>query len=89
MIYHLLQNPSKLHKLIEELRTTFSTEEKIKSPAVNSLKYLNAVINESMRLSHPAPETVRRITNPGGNTICGDHIPGGVCPPSRANAYFC
>ncbi|PMD49540.1 cytochrome P450 [Hyaloscypha bicolor E] len=78
MIYHLLQNPSKLQILTKEIRSSFKTEEEIKGPAINNLKYLNAVINESMRLSHPAPETTRRITNPGGNTICGDHIPGDI-----------
>ncbi|KAH8758134.1 isotrichodermin C-15 hydroxylase [Hyaloscypha finlandica] len=78
MIYHLLQNPSKLQILTNEIRSSFKTEEEIKGPAINNLKYLNAVINESMRLNHPAPETTRRITNPGGNTICGDHIPGDI-----------
>jgi cytochrome P450 len=79
MIYNLLQSPSKLQNLTEEIRSAFKTDEEIKGPPLNNLKYLNAVINEGMRLNHPAPETTRRITNPGGNTICGDHIPGGVC----------
>jgi len=89
MIYHLLQNPSKLQILTNEIRSSFKTEEEIKGPAINNLKYLNAVINESMRLNHPAPETTRRITNPGGNTICGDHIPGDVCAPSQEPNSCC
>jgi hypothetical protein len=47
MIYHLLQNPSKLQILTKEIRSSFKTEEEIKGPAINNLKYLNAVINES------------------------------------------
>lgn len=81
MIYHLLRNPLKYQNLTKEIRSSFESEEDIKGPAINSLKYLNAVINESLRLSPPAPETTRRITNPGGSTICGDHIPGGVRSP--------
>jgi cytochrome P450 len=78
MIYHLLLNPSKLQSLLTEIRSSFSSETEIKSPAINRLKYLNAVINEGMRLSHPAPETTRRITGSGGNVICGEFIPANV-----------
>ena len=46
---------------------------------VKGLKYLNAVINESLRLTHSAPETTRRITGPDGNRICREHIPAGAC----------
>jgi cytochrome P450 len=78
-VYYLLRNPSKLRTLTTEIRSSFKSEADITISGVNSLKYQNAVISESMRLSPPGPETMRRVVNPGGNTICGDLIPAGVC----------
>ena len=78
-VYYLLKNPSKLRNLTTEIRSTFKSEADITLLGVNSLKYQNAVISESMRLCPPGPETMRRVVNPGGNIICGDLIPAGVC----------
>jgi cytochrome P450 len=78
-VYYLLKNPSKLRNLTAEIRSSFKSEADITLSGVNSLKYQNAVISESMRLCPPGPETMRRVVNPGGNIICGDLIPAGVC----------
>jgi cytochrome P450 len=78
-VYYLLKNPSKLRNLTTEIRSSFKSEADITLSGVNGLKYQNAVISESMRLCPPGPETMRRVVNPGGNIICGDLIPAGVC----------
>ncbi|KAH8588948.1 cytochrome P450 [Bisporella sp. PMI_857] len=74
--YFLLMNPTKHALLKHELRSTFASQNKISLSEVSNLKYLNAVILESMRLIPPGPETMRRVSN--GNMICGDFIPAGT-----------
>ena len=66
--------------LIREIRSNFGSEDEITMIGTNSLKYQTAVINESMRWAPAGPETTRRITNKGGNVICGEFVPGGVSP---------
>ncbi|KAF4637364.1 hypothetical protein G7Y89_g713 [Cudoniella acicularis] len=67
-----------LQALSHEIRSTFESESDMTLAALQNLKYLNAVLNESLRLFPAAPETTRRVTNPGGNVICGDLIPTAV-----------
>ncbi|KAH7348680.1 cytochrome P450 [Rhexocercosporidium sp. MPI-PUGE-AT-0058] len=77
-IYLLLKNPSKLEILTKEIRSAFTSEDEITMISTNSLKYQSAVISESMRMYPAGPETTRRITNDGGNVICGQFVPGGT-----------
>lgn len=85
----MLKNPSKLEILIKEIRSTFGSEDEITMIGTNSLKYQTAVISESMRWAPAGPETTRRITNKGGNVICGGFVPGGVSPLVLASlAHF-
>lgn len=83
-IFLLLKNPSKLEILIKEIRSTFGSEDEITMIGTNSLKYQTAVISESMRWAPAGPETTRRITNKGGNVICGGFVPGGTLVGSYA-----
>lgn len=46
--YFLLQRPSTLKKLQDEIRGTFSNVEDITNETIQDLKYLNAVIEEGM-----------------------------------------
>lgn len=77
-LYLLLKNPSKLELLTKEVRSSFTSEDEITMVATNSLKYNTAVISEGMRMYPAGPETTRRITNEGGNIICGKFVPGAV-----------
>ncbi|KAH6668829.1 cytochrome P450 [Halenospora varia] len=74
----LLTNRTKLQALTNEIRSTFSTEDGITVMSAQNLKYLNAVISESLRLFPAGPETTRRYTNSGGNVILGELIPEGT-----------
>lgn len=78
LFYHLLKNPEKLQKLTEELRNTFSKEEEITLTALPHLKYLQASIEEGMRLFPPVPVGLPRVVPEGGATICGEVVPGKV-----------
>ncbi|KAK5056135.1 hypothetical protein LTR84_012688 [Exophiala bonariae] len=73
--YFLVQNPSKLATVTAEIRSKLKSKSDITLANVNSLRYLNAVFTEGLRLWPPGPETLRRITNAQGNIINGDLIP--------------
>jgi cytochrome P450 len=78
MTYYLLSNPHKLHKLTAEIRSTFANPSSITMATVLPLPYLNAVINEALRLFPPLPGNLRRITPPAGSYIADKFIPGGM-----------
>lgn len=94
MTYHLLRNPTILHKLTNLLRTTFATEDAMTEHALNQLGYLTAVIEEGGRTYPPIPSGLTRMTPPGGATLCGKVVPAGtivfVHPYATANSplYF-
>lgn len=76
--YHLLRNHEPYQKLLEEVRTSFESEDEINSTTVSQLPYLAAVIEEGLRIYPPVPCTVARVTAPEGIEICGRHVPGNV-----------
>ncbi|TGO36233.1 hypothetical protein BHYA_0131g00110 [Botrytis hyacinthi] len=94
---YLVQNPEKLHKLVSEIRETFHREADIKIAtlrALYGLPYLNAVINEGLRLTNPVPGGLPRIVPPGGDVYANTLLPAGTSisvPPyamSRSEKYF-
>ena len=74
----LLQNRDKLTKLVHEIRSTFTHEREIAIASVGQLEYLDAVINEGLRLCPPVVTGVPRIAPVGGDLVCGQFVPGGV-----------
>lgn len=48
--YYLLTNPDKYKTLVDEIRSTFTSEDEITLPRVNQLQYLLAVLNEGLRI---------------------------------------
>ena len=80
MLFHvlLLENRRALETVVAEIRGRFSTEEDIKVSTVQDLTYLNAVINEGLRLSPPAAIGVPRLAPKGGATVAGRYVPGGT-----------
>ena len=77
-VYLLLKNPSALTELVHEIRNNFTTEDAITFRAVNGLKYLSAVVDESMRIKPAAPSSQQRVVPVGGETIAGRWVPEGV-----------
>jgi cytochrome P450 len=82
--YLLQKNPQTLQKLKSEIRGAFSDEEEITMLNVGHLKYLNAVIEESLRLYPPVPVALNRETPAEGVEICGQWIPGKVSSYPRS-----
>lgn len=76
--YLLLQHPNTMAKLVAEIRGTFANDIDITIVSVGKLRYLTAVLEESMRLYPPVPAGLYRLVPKGGDTAVGKWIPGGV-----------
>ncbi|KAL4737952.1 cytochrome P450 [Aspergillus similis] len=66
-------------------RGAFSTLDAITIDAVRNLPFLNAVIQEGLRLCPPIPWVLPRIVPQGGSMVCGTWLPGGT--PVSIQAY--
>ena len=77
-IYLLQKNPHAREKLEAEIRDKFLDEKEITMLTVSHLKYLDAVIEESLRCYPPVPIALNRMTPPEGAKICGYWVPGNV-----------
>ena len=75
---YLLRDSNKLQRLICEIRSEFPSDRDITGSSVSNLPYLNAVIQEGMRLCPTIPDGMRRITPPGGALVAGHFVSGGV-----------
>jgi cytochrome P450 len=77
-VSELVQNRGVLHRLTREVRGAFVSESDINIASTGTLQYLNAVINEALRLDPPTTIGVPRVVPRDGDTICGKWVPGGV-----------
>jgi cytochrome P450 len=76
--YLLLSHPQYLSKLTTEIRDTFTTYEDVTLDGLARLPFLQAVLQEGMRVFPPVPCTLPRKVPRGGATILGDFIPEGT-----------
>jgi cytochrome P450 len=74
----LVQNSGPLAKLVHEIRSSFTSEAEITMASVGRLEYLEAVINEGLRITPPVVIGVPRIAPAGGEVVCGQSVPEGV-----------
>lgn len=85
-IYCLCEHPETQIRLREELRSQLPAlldpSAQISSADIDRLPYLNAVLNETMRIFPPVPLTMRETAN--DTTIAGSFVPRGttvvICP---------
>ena len=70
-LHHLLSHPPTYEKLCAEIRSVFESERDITAYRVSSLPYLNAVLNETLRLCPPIPDGMRRAVPKGGAIVAG------------------
>lgn len=82
--YYLCKTPGALQKLKAEIRDRFQSYEEIDASAALQLPYLQAVINEGLRIFPPGSQGFPR-TSPGAY-VDGFWVPAGVIipiPPSN------
>ncbi|RDL36248.1 Uncharacterized protein BP5553_06860 [Venustampulla echinocandica] len=78
LVAQLLYNPAKCEKLRHEIRSSFTKSEEINHDQTITLPYLNACIEEALRLKPPVGEGLLRRVPKEGATIDGYSIPGGT-----------
>ncbi|KAJ8068401.1 hypothetical protein OCU04_003961 [Sclerotinia nivalis] len=75
--YFLMRFPATMRILTEEVRSHYSEEKDINVQSTSELSYLEAVINETLRIHHPTPIHLPRNVPPGGAAIAGQWVTGG------------
>jgi len=78
LTYYLLTSPEKLAQLTSEIRDAFTNDSEITIEKLQALKYLNACVEEGLRIYPPVANGLPRIVSPGGTMIGGRHVPAGV-----------
>lgn len=77
--FYALTNPSVHKKLVDEIRGAFGSYDEIDFQRVSQLPYLNAALEESLRVYPPVPAIIPRVVPEGGALINGQFVPEGVC----------
>jgi cytochrome P450 len=85
LTFNLCKNPEKLQRLVREIRS-FGSSDEFTMVNLSGLQYLNACIQESLRLYPPVPEGLPRIVPNGGVKICDVFVPAGVSFMTHINA---
>lgn len=78
--YHLARNPQVQRKLQAELDAEFANEDDPVTTfdGVKRLPYLQAVIDEALRLHSTSGIGLPRVAPEGGLTVCGEYFPEGT-----------
>ncbi|KAL8828357.1 MAG: hypothetical protein Q9191_002640 [Dirinaria sp. TL-2023a] len=74
----LLSNPFAYNSLANEIRTSFAHGSEICADRVSDLRYLNAVIEEGLRLCPPVALGMPRVVPPGGAEVSGHLLRAGT-----------
>lgn len=77
----LLKNPDKLAALTSEIRNSFGATDELNINNLQRLTYLQACLNEGLRMYPPTPLGAPRIVPEGGNIVCNEFLPAGVGSP--------
>ncbi|KAF4311657.1 putative sterigmatocystin biosynthesis P450 monooxygenase stcF [Botryosphaeria dothidea] len=77
-VWLLTKHPEAMKSVVKEIRGVEGGEEAFTMETLAKLPYLDAVINESMRLYPPTPDMLYRLVPEGGAVISGSHVPAGA-----------
>ncbi|KAL8693924.1 MAG: hypothetical protein Q9218_001338 [Villophora microphyllina] len=78
IIIHLLRDEDAYKKLAYEVRSACAHESEISAERVSGLSYLNAVIEEGLRLCPPVALGMPRLVPVGGAEVSGEWLPAGT-----------
>lgn len=84
--YYLAANQDKLWHLQQEIRRTFEDSSSITSDSLQGLPYLNAIIEEGLRICPPTSFGLPRISP--GALVDGHMVPAGVSSISIPDLYM-
>ncbi|MCJ1355500.1 MAG: hypothetical protein MMC33_005492 [Icmadophila ericetorum] len=73
--YNVLRHKRVLDKLTDEVLSSFKSEDEVVNVRTSKLPYLNAVINESLRIYPPVPARFPRRTTKAGAMVDGYFVP--------------
>jgi cytochrome P450 len=76
--YFICTHPDVYKRLTAEIRDAFAANDDIKWDKVKELRYLEATLNEALRLYPPSPASQQRVVPSGGATIAGLYVPAGT-----------
>ncbi|KAF2846747.1 benzoate 4-monooxygenase cytochrome P450 [Plenodomus tracheiphilus IPT5] len=88
LTYILLKNPEKMERLVDEVRGAFTSFNDMSMSRLAQLNFLNACLEEGLRMYPPLPVGLPRVTPVGGSAVCGHWVAGGTsvqCPMYAAN----
>ncbi|KAE8392884.1 cytochrome P450 [Aspergillus alliaceus] len=74
-VYYLCKHREIKDKLCDEIRSAFSSDQEIRSSKCTPLVYLNAVLEESLRMYPPVAAGDPRLVPQGGSTVGGHVLP--------------
>ncbi|KAK8241093.1 cytochrome P450 46A1 [Phyllosticta capitalensis] len=77
-LYLLLTNPECLRRLTDEVRGAFKSQADISLEALPRCQYLNAALDEALRVYPPVAEGLHRVAPAGGAVVCGHFVPEGT-----------
>lgn len=79
LTYYLHRHPEKMARLKKEVRDAFASVDDMTMAKLSQLEYLNACIEEGLRIYPPVGGVLPRDTPARGANVAGRWIPGGVC----------
>ncbi|KAF2864896.1 cytochrome P450 [Massariosphaeria phaeospora] len=88
VFYKLASHPEKQTKLWTELEKRFAHAENVTVNGTKEIPYLDAVINEALRLCFAVPGGLPRVVPEGGDTYAGHHVPEGTSISIRPYVVF-
>ncbi|KAI1078406.1 cytochrome P450 ClCP1 [Whalleya microplaca] len=77
-VFLLTTHPENLQRLVEEVRTSFNSDEEITLTSVSKLTYMLACLNEALRRYPPVPAGLPRVVPKGGAYILDKFVPEGT-----------
>ncbi|KAI0106434.1 cytochrome P450 [Nemania sp. FL0031] len=84
----LLTNPRCMDILKDEIRGAFDSNDQIDFDSLSKMPYLNACLEEGLRMYPPVPSAFPRVIPKGGNSIMGKRIPPGTSVSVHATASY-
>lgn len=73
--YYLLMNPDAMKKVVDEVRSAFTSQQEITFQGISKLSYLLACLEEALRIYPPVPGSFPRCTAAEEEFFDGKHIP--------------